>query len=40
MENRLADTAGEREGGKNWEISIDIHTLPCVKTDSFWEVAM
>ena len=22
---------GEGEGGTNWEIRIDIHTLPCVK---------
>ena len=22
---------GEGEGGMNWEISIDIYTLPCVK---------
>lgn len=26
--------AGERELGANWEIGIDIHTLPACKTDS------
>ena len=25
------DTEGEGEGGMNWEIRIDIYTLPCVK---------
>ena len=25
------DTAGEREGGMNWEIRVDIYTLLCVK---------
>ena len=31
IENGLMDTAGEGEGGKNWESSIDIYTLSCVK---------
>ena len=22
---------GEREGGVNWEIGMDIYTLPCIK---------
>ena len=30
VENRHADR-GEREGGMNLEIRIDIYTLPCVK---------
>ena len=25
------DTVGEEEGGRNWEITFDINTLPCVK---------
>ena len=28
---RRVDTEGEGEGGMNWEIRIDINTLPCVK---------
>ena len=31
VENRLVDTAGDGEGGMNWESSIDIYTLSCVK---------
>ena len=31
VESRLVDTVGEGEGGKNWESSIDIYTLSCVK---------
>ena len=31
VENRLADTAGEGEGGMNEERSPDINTLPCIK---------
>ena len=31
IENGDADTVGEGEGGTNWEIRIDIYTLPCVK---------
>ena len=31
VENKHVDTVGEGEGGTNWEISIDIYTLPCVK---------
>ena len=30
-ENRPVATAGKGEGGMDWESSIDIHTLPCVK---------
>ena len=30
-ENGHVDTAGEGGGGTNWEIRIDIYTLPCVK---------
>jgi len=31
IENELVDTTGEGEGRTNWEKSIDIYTLPCVK---------
>ena len=31
IENRLMGTVGEKEGGTNWESSIEIYTLPCVK---------
>ena len=31
IENKPVDTAGEGEGGRNWESSVDIYTLPCVK---------
>ena len=31
VEKRLVDTAGESEGGENWESSIDIYILPGVK---------
>ena len=31
IENGHVDTGGEGEGGTNWEIRIDIYTLPCVK---------
>ena len=31
VENRFVDTAGEGEDGTNWESSIDIYTLLCVK---------
>ena len=31
IENGLADTVGEGEGGTNWESSIEIYTLPYVK---------
>ena len=31
IENGLADTVREGEGGVDRESSIDIHTLPCVK---------
>ena len=27
VENRIVDTAGEGEGGMNWESGIDIYTL-------------
>ena len=30
-ENGLVDTAGEGEGGTNWESSTDMYTLPYVK---------
>ena len=30
-ENGLVDTAEKGEGGTNWENSIDINALPCVK---------
>ena len=29
--NRLADSVGKWEGAMNWENSIDMYTLPCVK---------
>ena len=31
IESRFVGTAGEGEGGTNWESSIDVHTLPTVK---------
>ena len=31
MENILADTAGEGEGGTNWESTIETYTLPHIK---------
>ena len=31
IKNGLVNTAGEGEGGKNWEISIDIYILPYIK---------
>ena len=31
VKKRHVDTAGEGEGRANWEISIDIYTLPRVK---------
>ena len=31
VENGLVGTAVEGEGGTNWESSMEIHTLPCVK---------
>ena len=31
IQNGHVDTAGEGEGGTNWEIRFDINTLPCVK---------
>ena len=31
VENELVDTVGEGEGGTNWESSIDIYALSCVK---------
>ena len=31
IENGHVDTVGEGEGGTNWEIKVDINTLPCVK---------
>ena len=30
VENGLVDTAGEREGGMDWESSIDIYMLSSV----------
>ena len=31
VEDKLMDTKGERGGGMNWEIGIDIYTLLCIK---------
>ena len=31
IEKRLVDTAREGESGTNWESSIGIYTLPCVR---------
>ena len=31
VENGRVDIEGEGKGGMNWEIRIDICTLPCVK---------
>ena len=28
MQNRLVDRVGEGKGGRNWETSVEIHTLP------------
>ena len=36
---RLVDTVGEGESGTNWESSMDIHILPCVK-HSQWKLAI
>ena len=30
-ENKHVDTRGAGESGTNWEIGIDMYTLPCVK---------
>ena len=30
IENRHLDTEGEGEGGMNWEIRVDIYTLPSI----------
>ena len=38
-ENRLLDTVGEREGGRNRESSILAYALPYVK-QSLWEFAL
>ena len=35
--NGHLDTGGERWGGMNWEIRIDIYTLTMCKTDRQWE---
>ena len=32
IENKQMDTKGEPEGGKNWEVGIDIYTLLIVST--------
>ena len=34
VEKGLVDTEGEGEGGMNWESTIDIYTLSCIKIDS------
>ena len=44
-ENRLVDTVGEREGGTNWESSMETYIYVCVcvcvcKIDSQWEFAV
>ena len=31
VESGIVDTAREGEGRTNWESSVDIHILPCVK---------
>ena len=31
IENRLVDTAGEGEGGTNWQNSMETYALPYVK---------
>ena len=31
VENRCVNMGKGKEGGMNWEIGIDIYTLPCVK---------
>ena len=31
IENKGMDTKGERKRGMNWEIEINIYTLPCIK---------
>ena len=39
-ENRLAHTAGEGEGGRNWERSMETHTFPYEKLDSQYKFAV
>ena len=39
-ENRLAHTAGEGEGGRNWEPSMETHTFPYEKLDSQYKFAV
>jgi len=31
QQRRLVDTAGEEQGGMNWDSSIETYTLPYVK---------
>ena len=31
IENKGMDTKGERKRGMNWEIEMNIYTLPCIK---------
>ena len=36
IENRLADMAGERQGGMNWDSSMETYITTC-ETDSQWK---
>ena len=40
IKNRFLDTAGEGEGGMNWEDSTETYTLPYVKLESQWKLAV
>ena len=39
MFKRQVDTGWEKEDGMNWEIRIDIYTLPCVKQIASRDIA-
>ena len=39
VQNELLDTAGEGEGGKNWESSLETYITVC-KLGSQWEVVV
>ena len=39
LENGRVETAGEGEGEVNWERSMDVHPLPCVKQTASGELS-
>ena len=39
VQNELLDTAGQGEGGKNWESSLETYITVC-KLDRQWEVVV